>query len=143
MTSWQAAAAISLVLGSFAGPATLAQADECLNRGELDTRYCDADSDLVADPPRDSKQWRDPSTLVFAYAPVEDPAIYQNIFRPFIDQLGTCTGKRTVYYPVHSNAAQVEAMRAGRLHLAIFATGTTGFAVNLAGAVVFASLGTE
>jgi phosphonate transport system substrate-binding protein len=120
-----------------------AQADDCKRRGQLDTLYCDEDGDLVADAPKDPKKWRDPSTLVFAYTPVEDPAIYQNVFKPFIDDLATCTGKRVVYYPVHSNAAEVEAMRAGRLHIAVFSTGTTGFAVNLAGAVPFAALGTE
>jgi phosphonate transport system substrate-binding protein len=54
-----------------------------------------------------------------------------------------CTGKRVVYYPVQSNSAEIEAMRAGRLHVASFATGPTGFAVNLAGAVPFAARGTE
>jgi phosphonate transport system substrate-binding protein len=53
---------------------------------------------------------------VFAYTPVEDPAVYQNIFKPFTDYLATCTGKRVVYYPVQSNSAEVEAMRSGRLH---------------------------
>ena len=38
---------------------------------------------------------------------------------------------------MQSNAAQIEAMRAGRLHIAGFSTGGTGYAVNLAGAVPF------
>ena len=54
-----------------------------------------------------------------------------------------CTGKRVVYYPVQSNSAEIEAMRSGRLHVAGFSTGPTGFAVNLAGAVPFAAKGTE
>lgn len=119
--------------------------DACPNRGELDTQYCDANRDLVADAPTDPKKWRDPSTLVWAYTPVEDPAVYANIFKPFTDHLEKCVGKRTVYYPVQSNAAEIEAMRSGRLHFAGFSTGPTGFAVNLAGAVPFAAkgLGTE
>jgi phosphonate transport system substrate-binding protein len=48
-----------------------------------------------------------------------------------------------VYYPVQSNSAEIEAMRSGRLHVAGFSTGPTGFAVNLAGAVPFAAKGTE
>ena len=84
-----------------------------------------------------------PSTLVFAYTPVEDPAVYLNVFQPFTDHLAKCTGKRVVYYPVQSNSAQIEAMRSGRLHIAGFSTGPTGFAVNLAGAVPFAIKGTE
>src|SRR5207247_3623757 len=40
-------------------------------------------------------------------------------------------------------AAEMEAMRSGRLHIAGFSTGPTGFAVNLAGAVPFAVKGNE
>ncbi len=43
---------------------------------------------------------------------------------------------------MQSNAAEIEAMRSGRLHVAGFSTGPTGFAVNLAGAVPFATKGT-
>jgi len=117
--------------------------DTCKNRGQLDTNYCDENNDLVADAPKDQKNWKDPSTLVFAYTPVEDPAVYANIFKPFTDYLAQCTGKRVVYYPVQSNSAEIEAMRSGRLHVAGFSTGPTGFAVNLAGAVPFAAKGTE
>src|SRR6185312_13142627 len=54
-----------------------------------------------------------------------------------------CTGKKVIYYPVQSNSAEIEAMRSGRLHVAGFSTGPTGFAVNLAGAVPFAAMGNE
>lgn len=119
--------------------------DNCANRGQLDTAYCDENRDLVADVPKDASKHRDPSTLVWAYTPVEDPAVYANVFKPFTDHLQRCTGKRLVYYPVQSNSAQIEAMRSGRLHFAGFSTGPTGFAVNMAGAVPFAAkgLGTE
>jgi phosphonate transport system substrate-binding protein len=120
-----------------------AQGGECKNRGQLDTLYCDENGDLVADAPTDPKKWRDPSALVFAYTPVEDPAVYANAFKPFTDHLTSCTGKRVVYYPVQSNSAEIEAMRSGRLHVAGFSTGPTGFAVNMAGAVPFATKGTE
>jgi phosphonate transport system substrate-binding protein len=132
------------VLGSVsAADFALAQADSCKNRGQLDTLYCDDNNDLVADAPTDPKKWKDPGTLVFAYTPVEDPAVYANVFKPFTDYLGQCTGKRIVYYPVQSNSAEIEAMRSGRLHVAGFSTGPTGFAVNMAGAVPFAAKGTE
>jgi phosphonate transport system substrate-binding protein len=137
------AVTLTAVLGSLAADAALAQADQCRNRGQLDALYCDDDGDLVADAPKDAKRWRDPATLVFAYTPVEDPAVYQNIFKPFTDYLGQCTAKRVVYYPVQSNSAEIEAMRSGRLHVAGFSTGPTGFAVNMAGAVPFAAKGTE
>ena len=116
-------------------------ADPCSHRGQLDTQYCDENKDLVADIPKDPKKWRDPSTLVWAYTPVEDPAIYANVFKPFTDFLEKCVSKKIVYYPVQSNSAEIEAMRSGRLHFAGFSTGPTGFAVNLAGAVPFAAKG--
>ncbi len=137
------AAALGATLAAFVADAAFAQADACKNRGQLDTLYCDDNNDLVADAPKDPKNWKDPSTLVFAYTPVEDPAVYANIFKPFTDYLTQCTGKRVVYYPVQSNSAQIEAMRSGRLHVAGFSTGPTGFAVNLAGAIPFAAKGTE
>jgi phosphonate transport system substrate-binding protein len=119
-----------------------ARADECSHRGQLDTPYCDENNDLVADAPKDPKNWKDPSVLSFTYTPVEGPAVYQKAFKPFTDFLAQCTGKGVSYYPVQSNAAEIEAMRAGRLHVAGFSTGPTGFAVNLAGAVPFAAKGT-
>jgi phosphonate transport system substrate-binding protein len=136
------AAIVGAAVSFFGMSGALAQ-DACKNRGQLDTNYCDENSDLVADAPKDPKNWKDPSTLVFAYTPVEDPAVYANIFKPFTDYLSQCTGKRVVYYPVQSNSAEIEAMRSGRLHVAGFSTGPTGFAVNLAGAVPFAAKGTE
>ena len=121
--------------------AVLAQADDCKNRGQLDTLFCDENKDLVADTPKDAKRWKNPSTLVFTYTPVEDPAVYENIFKPFTDYLSKCTAKRVVFYQVQSNAAEIEAMRSGRLHVGGFSTGPTNFAVNLAGAVPFAVKG--
>jgi len=128
-------------LAVLAAGAATAQDAACKNRGQLDTAYCDENMDLVADVPKDRSKWKDPSTLVWAYTPVEDPAVYANIFKPFTDHLATCVGKRIVYYPVQSNSAEIEAMRSGRLHFAGFSTGPTGFAVNLAGAVPFAAKG--
>jgi phosphate/phosphite/phosphonate ABC transporter binding protein len=63
--------------------------------------------------------------------------VYLNLYRPFTEHLTKCIGRRVIYYPVQSNSAQIEAMRSGRLHIAGFSTGPTGFAVNLAGAVPF------
>ena len=119
------------------GGAALAQ-DSCPQRGELDVAYCDANKDLVADAPTDPKKFRNPGTLVFSFTPLEDPSVYEKVFDPFVKYLGQCTGKKTVFFSVQSNSAQIEAMRSGRLHLAFFSTGTTNFAVNVAGAVPFA-----
>ncbi|MBL4740934.1 MAG: phosphate/phosphite/phosphonate ABC transporter substrate-binding protein [Sneathiella sp.] len=118
-----------------------AAAEDCA-RGSLDTLYCDVDNDLVADSPTDESKWKDPSTLVFTYTPVEDPAVYRDAFKHFQDYLAKATGKKVVYYTVQSNSAEIEAMRSGRLHIAGFSTGPTGFSVNLAGAVPIAVKGT-
>ncbi|MEN9559237.1 MAG: hypothetical protein RLZZ502_448 [Pseudomonadota bacterium] len=115
--------------------------DSCKHRGELDKMYCDENKDMVADSPKDPKKWKDPSTLVFTYTPIEDPAVYENIFKDFLSHLGKCTSKKVVFYQVQSNSAEIEAMRSGRLHVGGFSTGPTAFAVNLAGAVPFAIKG--
>jgi phosphonate transport system substrate-binding protein len=44
------------------------------------------------------------------------------------------------FFAVQSNAAQIEAMRAGRLHIAGFNTGSNPLAVNCAGFVPFAMM---
>lgn len=108
-----------------------------LSSQALDTRFTDADGDLIADAPTDPKDWLDPSTLVFSYTPVEDPAVYAEVWKEFIDHLAKETGKKVQFFPVQSNAAQLEAMRAGRLHVAGFNTGSNPLAVNCAGFVPF------
>ena len=111
---------------------TGASAQEC-ERGDLDARYCDVDGDLIADVPTDESELVDPSTLVFAYTPVEDPAVYETAWADFLTYLEEKTGKDVQFFPVQSNAAQIEAMRSGRLHIAGFNTGSNPLAVNCAG----------
>ena len=118
-----------------------AHADACAHRGALDEAYCDADGDLVADLPSAPSRWRDPDTLVWAFAPIEDPAVYAQLFRSFTKHLSACLDRQIVYYPVQSVSAEISAMRAGRLHFAGFSTGPTVEAVNRAGAVPFAAKG--
>lgn len=122
--------------------APAAAQDACPNRGQLDSQYCDADGDLVADVPKDPAKQKDPATLIFAYSPAENPAVYAHVYQPLMDHLGQCTGKKVVYYPVQSNTAQIEAFRAGRLHIALMSTGSVGFAVNLGGANPIVAIGT-
>jgi phosphonate transport system substrate-binding protein len=110
-----------------------ASAAEDCPRGDLDTRFCDRDGDLTADTPTDPGQQIDPDTLIFAYTPVEDPAVYKAVWAGFLDHMEKVTGKKVVFFPVQSNAAQIEAMRSGRLHVAGFNTGSNPLAVNCAG----------
>lgn len=124
---------IFLVLALFAN---LAMAQQ---RG-LSPRYQDANEDLVADNPGLPEEWRDPRILVFAYTPVEDPALYARVWDDFIQHMSDATGREIRFFPVQSNAAQLEAMRAGRLHIAGFNTGSTPVAVNCSGFVPFAMM---
>lgn len=132
----------SLLAFAFLFSPAIAMAEECPNRGQLADIYCDANGDLVADlPPPD--QQIDPETLIFAYTPVEDPAIYADIWEPFIEHLREVTGRDVRFFAVQSNSAEIEAMRSNRIHIAGYSTGPTPFAVNLAGAVPFAIMGSE
>jgi len=109
----------------------------------LDARFKDLNGDLVADAPVDGKDWVDPPTLVFAYTPVEDPAVYSKVWDGFLRNMEKVTGKKVQFFPVQSNAAQIEAMRAGRLHVAGFNTGSVPLAVSCAGFVPFAIMGDQ
>lgn len=118
---------------------------QCLE-GDLDRpRYCDRTGNLVADPPMDSERWNEPETLIFAYTPVEDPSQYREVWEDFLEHMERITGKRVRFFAAQSNAAQIEAMRAGRLHIAGFATGSVPRAVNCSGFVplVMMALGEE
>lgn len=117
-------------------------AEDC-HRGTLDQQYCDRDRDLVADLPLDSSQWVDPDTIIFSYTPVEDPAVYAKVWDGFIKHMSDVTGKKVVFFPVQSYAAQYEAMRSGRLHIAGVNTGGNPVAVSCAGFVPFAMMAAE
>lgn len=138
LTTLLSGAAMVLTLG-FAGSAA---AQDC-PRGDLDKRFCDVDGDLVADTPTDAADLVDPDTLIFAYTPVEDPAVYKAAWADFLAHLEKETGKTVVFFPVQNNAAQIEAMRSGRLHIAGFNTGSNPLAVNCAGFNPFTIMAAE
>jgi len=123
-------AAAAIAVSIFATGTSFAQ--DC-PRGTLDKRFCDVDGDLLADTPTDASKLLDPDTLIFAYTPVEDPAVYKTAWSDFLDHMKKVTGKDVLFFPVQSNAAQIEAMRSGRLHIAGFNTGSNPLAVNCAG----------
>ncbi len=126
---------IALVAAALAAAALPAAAqDACPNRGDLDTIYCDADGDLLADPPKDPAKLKNPDVLFFTNSPLDDPAVFNKLMQPFVDHLASCTGKKVRYYDVYSSAAAIEAMRAGRMHVGSMSSGDTAFAVNVAGA---------
>lgn len=129
LSKFLSGAACAFCLSLTAAPVA---AQDC-PRGDLDERFCDADGDLIADIPADASQLIDPDTLIFAYTPVEDPAVYKEAWSDFLTHLENETGKSVMFFPVQNNAAQIEAMRSGRLHIAGFNTGSNPLAVNCAG----------
>lgn len=136
-TRWLSALIFVLAVPALA----LAAAEPCAHRGTLDVLYCDENRDLVADPPKDPQKLVNPGTLIFAYVPVEDPAVYVTPFVDLLRHIEKVTGKKTQYFGPQNYAAQIEAMRSGRLHITAYSTGSVPFAVNLAGAVPFAVMG--
>jgi phosphonate transport system substrate-binding protein len=94
----------------------------------------------VQQTPDDESELLDPDTLVFTESPSEDvQGRFEEDFRAVFDRIEEETGKPVEFSKVNSYAASVEAMRSERAHIANFSTGTTAFAVNLAGAVPFAA----
>lgn len=109
----------------------------------MDPRYTDTNGDMVADTPTDASQLIDPNPLIFAYTPVEDPSVYAKVWEGFLQHMEKVTGRKVQFFPVQSNAAQIEAMRAGRLHVAGFNTGSNPLAVNCAGFVPFTMMASK
>lgn len=123
---------VAALVAGFAFSAMPVAAQDC-PRGTLDERFCDVDGDLIADIPTDPSELVDPDTLIFTYTPVEDPSVYVSVWGEFMEHMAEVTGKEVEQFLVQSNAAQIEAMRSGRLHIAGFNTGSNPLAVNCAG----------
>lgn len=122
--------------------AAQAQAEDC-PRGTLDAKYCDRDGDMVADTPTDADDVLDPKTIIFSYTPIEDPAMWQDVWTRFLDHMQKTTGRKVTFFQVQNYSAQLEAMRSGRLHVAGVNAGSTPVAVNCAGFVPSVQLGTD
>jgi phosphonate transport system substrate-binding protein len=136
-----ALAALIVLIAGWA--AVAAAAEGCNPRGKLDPIYCDDNGDGIADPPKDPAKLLNPDPLVFAYVPVEDPAVYGPVFEDLLRHIGKVTGKKVQYFGPQNYAAQLEAMRSGRLHVTGYSTGSVVWAVNMAGAVPFAQMATD
>ena len=89
--------------------------------------------------PDNESDWVDPDPLIYVDRPGESgQSQYQDTIQPLLDRLEETTGRTVEWQPVDSNAATVEAFRAGRGHLGDISTGTSAFGVNLGGIVPFA-----
>ena len=130
---------LSLAIDLRAAMPARAQSVPCVFRGELDTPFCDLNRDWLADRPADRSRWRNPAALLVSYLATPDSEGMALLFRPFIDHLTRCLGKRALYAHMPSQGAQVEALRGGRLHVAALPVVWVPLAVNFGGAIPFAA----
>src|SRR5262249_40136983 len=98
---------------------------------------------MVVDTLSDPTKQVDPNPLIFVYISVEDPVVYAKVWKGFLEYMEKVMGKKIQFFPVQSNAAQIEAMRAGRLHIVGFNTGSNPLAVACAGFKPFAMMASE
>lgn len=99
----------------------------------LDSKFTDADGDLLADPPTSPDAWIDPPTLFFSYIAEEDPEPVATAWAGFVEQLSEKTGKPVEYVRLGDTAEQIKALADGRLHVTGLNTGNVPAAVNLCG----------
>ena len=107
----------------------------------LNSKYVDADGDLVADAPTDPAKQIDPPTLVFSYVAVEDPSEYKNAFADLMSHISKATGKPVSYLAATATDEQLPALRDGKLHITALNTGNVPVGVCEAGFVPVAGLG--
>ncbi len=101
----------------------------------LDARFTDADGDLVADAPADAALLIDPPTLTFSYVATDDPSKYAKVFEPLVAHLSARIGRPVEYVQLDSAREQLQALKAGRLHVTGLNTGSVPVAVNACGFV--------
>lgn len=99
--------------------------------------YADADGDLVADAPADAME---PAELYFTDIPSCNPDKDAATWAAFLEHMHQATGKPCKYLtagvggrPLDGFEGQLDALRAGKLHVTAFTTGQVRQAVNTAG----------
>ncbi len=111
--------------------------------GALSKQFCDTDNDMMADTSTDPKDWIDPYTLVFGNVPSQSFMFDKGAKRALMKHIEKITGKQVEFFPYQTNAAELEAMRSGMLHVAGMNTGSVPTAVNCAGFHLFAMTANE
>jgi len=91
---------------------------------------------MLADPETDPKKWLDPYTLVFGYT--ENQALHKDARTALGHAIEKATGKRVRFFLYRTNAAQLEAMRSGLLHIVGLNTGSVPVGVRCSGFRLFA-----
>ena len=110
---------------------------------KLADRFTDADGDLVADPPKDPKEFVDPPTINFSYVATTDPEVFRERFKEFVAYLSKEIGRPVEYTLYNSPEEELRALFDGKLHVAGINTGNIPSAVNQCGFVPFCGLASE
>ncbi len=106
---------------------------------KLDSSFIDG-GDLVAATPKDAKDQIDPETLEFSVLG-SDLEKEQGRFRELTAHIGKVTGKKVnLIVWTESVDEQMQALRDGKLHLALLSTGSVSTAVNKGGIVPFCTM---
>lgn len=100
---------------------------------ESDFLLIDRDGDLLCDPPNDTSKFIAPDILYYSISPEADKKDSRSRHERVMAAIAEKTGKQVEWLQVSSSIEEIQMMRDGKLHIAGFSTGTTGFAVNLAG----------
>lgn len=116
----------------------LARAAECPPAARLGPGLCDANGDLLADPPTDPRQWLNPDPLVMADVPTSDMTARAARAEPFRLHLEQALGRRVTYFIARDYADLIAAFRAQRVHLLNVHTGSVEQEVQCAGYVPIA-----
>jgi hypothetical protein len=116
LVAMAAAALLALAAGT---PNQAIAAEDC-PRGALDEQYCDRDGNLTADTPTDAANLVDPDTIIFAYTPVEDPAVYREAWADFLTHMEQVTlrpaARRRLQHRLQSLGRQLRRLRALHHH---------------------------
>ncbi len=110
---------------------------------KMSDRFKDADGDLVADAPADPAQIVDPPKLIFSYVATNEPEIYRERFKEFVDYLAKQVGRPVEYSLISKPEEELRALMEGKLHIAGVNTGNIPLAVNECGFVPICILAGE
>jgi phosphonate transport system substrate-binding protein len=112
-------------------------------QNRLDSRFTDADGDMLADVPQGEGDLIDPDRLVFSYVGGKDSERQQEVWQPFVAFLAEQTGKPVEYLVLESPEEQLDALKQGKLHVAGVNTGNVPMAVNRCGFVPVCTMGAK
>jgi phosphonate transport system substrate-binding protein len=112
-------------------------------RKRLSPDYVDGDHDLVADPPADVAKCIDPEVLVVAHYVGDESDAEPIDWEAFRAGLSAATGKQVSLREYNNSAADVADLKSAAIHVVALHSADAPYAVNNAGFVPVAVLGTE